>query len=83
MNLKSINTPKNRYLAVSIVDLVGLILLFTIDTFWVWGVIYYSMRVIAWGVNRALATKYGRHAKAAATASTAPAARPAQFTSAS
>lgn len=70
MNLKSINTPKNRYLAVSIVDLVGLILLFTIPTFWVWGVVYYSMRVIAWGVNRALATKYGRHARAAAIAST-------------
>lgn len=81
MNLKSINTPKNRYLAVSIVDLVGLILLFTIDSFWVWGIIYYSMRVIAWGVNRALAAKYGRHARAAAAST--PAARPVHITSAS
>lgn len=59
--------------------LVGLVLLFTIANFWVWGVAYYAMRAIFWIVNRALAAKYGRHARATA----AVAARPAHFASTS
>ncbi len=71
MNLKSINTPKGRYHAATVVPFViGLVLLFTIGFNWVWMAAYNGTIALFWVVNRSLGAKYGRHAKATAADTT-------------